>query len=222
MASSRTPRTARAKARQPWNPLRLLVVIPAALASLIVPFVALVYIARNAFNLLSPEGTLFCTPTRLSMIILFFVLLFLAGSLGGMFATLLWSPRRQRRSDLKFLLKIGAIPFPIYLLALGSMVCVSETEIQYRSQLLAGWQRYHMSQIVSVRPDCSRGSRGGWDVRLYLTMDDGRSFDLAALHPWLPSSWQRVVGELSSRPWDNSNIDRDCPNSRRRLISPPA
>jgi hypothetical protein len=219
MASSRTPGTGRVKVKQPFNPLRLLVVIPAALASLIVPLAALVYITQNVFSLLCPDGVLFCTPTRLSMIIIFFVLIVYAGSLGGMFVTLLWSPRRQRRSELKLFLKIGAIPLPIYLLAVGSMVCVSETEVQYRTQLLAGWHHYPLSRIASVRPDCSRGSRGGWDVRLYITMDDGTSFDLATLHPWLPSRWQQVMGKLTSRPWDNSDIARDCPKSLRKLIS---
>jgi hypothetical protein len=49
---------------------------------------------------------------------------------------------------------------------------------------------------------------------------DASSFDLAALYPWLPSSWRQGVDLLKDRPWDNSRINGDCPQPARSLISP--
>lgn len=219
MASSRRPGRTRIRVGRRWSPWRLLFIIPMSLLSFIVPLASLFYVTRHVQLLLAAKEALFCTPTRLSEIILVVCLLLMALSLGGMFIALLSSPPRYLRAkDMRLLLTIGAIPLPIYLLSTGSMVCVNQYGVHYRPQLLASWHHYRFSQIGTVSAECQRGSRGGWDVRLYLTMSDGSSFDLAALYPWLPTSWQQGLGLLKDRPWDNSRINQDCPEPARNLI----
>jgi hypothetical protein len=151
MVTSRRPSGPRISVRRRWSPRRLVVIIPMTLVSLIVPLAILFYVTRRAQLLLVQKEALFCTPTRLSGVILLFCVLLMTLSLGGMFITLLsLLPRNRRTKDLKFLATIGAIPLPIYLLSIGSMVCVTQTEIHHRQQLLAAWHHYPLFQIETM------------------------------------------------------------------------
>lgn len=118
---------------------------------------------------------------------------------------------------IKFLFATVALLLPVYLLAIGAMVCISKDTIYYRPQLLASMQSYSISQVKEVRPRCRR-DRGGGNIALIVTMRDGTSLDLAAFDLWFKSSSQQVLDLLRDRPWTYSEIDSGCPAYSRKLI----
>jgi hypothetical protein len=120
----------------------------------------------------------------------------------------------------KFSAISALILMPIYVIAVGSEVCLSDSKIYYRPYSLASQQTYDMSQVAEVRPRCTKGNRGGWDIGLDLVMSDGASFDFAVVGPWFSSSSARILTSLRGLRSSDSQIDSDCPIGLRKLVSP--
>jgi len=180
-----------------------------------------------------------CVPTNVGAIISFLAIFFFSIPLGGVMANLLmWLipparkalDRAEARVGQSFsksnseLLKVAALStlvlVPIYVIAFGSKVCLSESRIYYQLHLLAPQRTYSLSQVVEVQPRCTRASRGGWDLGLGIAMDDGASFDLAVGGPLFASSSKRILSLLRGLRVNDSQIDRSCPLVRRQEISP--
>jgi hypothetical protein len=116
----------------------------------------------------------------------------------------------------KFALLASLVVLPIYLFALSSNVCVSDSQIYYRPNIFFRLQTYGMSQIKEVRPRCVR-TRRGWNTGLAVAMTDASVFDIK--QPLLPSS-ERILAVLRSAPLNASQIHNDCPVDIRKQITP--
>jgi len=87
------------------------------------------------------------------------------------------------------------IVVPMYLVALSSSVCLSDSEIHYRPNLLFPMRTYGLSQVAEVQRQCLRGN-GRWDPRLWVRMTGGSWFDLSYDHGAYLKSSQRILGLL--------------------------
>jgi hypothetical protein len=232
------PRDAFARARRRSTPWRV-AMVPIGMACAIVVFVSYVYVSLHALLYLGPRDAFFCTPTRIASIVLLLVLLVLAFPPGMIITNcLFWLIPRVRntlyRTEasagqsfskantglFKAFLALACVLLPIWAVAIDPTVCISKTAIYKRSWPLASMKVYPISHIAKVVPVCSRGSRGGWNIALLVTIDNDRSVDLAAIDIWYKSFSNSVLAVLQSLPWDYSRITRDCPEAYRKLISP--
>lgn len=232
------PADAFTRAGRRWSPWRILAV-PLGFACAVAVFLFVADMTLRALILFGPDNVIFCTPTHVSAIILFLALAVLSVPAGLVIANLLlWTIRPIRaaleRADARagqsfatanaqlvnFAMLSALILLPIYVIALGSKDCLSDSEIYYRPHLLASQQTYALSQVAEVRPRCTKGTRGGWDIGLDLAMNDGASFDLAVIGPWFSSSSDRILTSLRGLRSNDSRIHSDCPIGLRKLVSP--
>lgn len=225
-----------------WNPVEALnrakrrrsrwriVAIPFGFACAIGVFLSGYNLTLSEQIWFGPDHIFFCTPTPVSMIILFLALAVLSIPLGFIIANLLlWMvppiraglERAEARAGgsfaaanaglVKFTLVSAVVLLPVYTVAVGSKVCLSGSDIYYQAHVLAPLQTYAMSQFTEVRPRCSKGSRGGWDIGLDIAMSDGTSFDLAVVAPWFAASSERILTSLSGVRSNDSRIESVAP-----------
>jgi hypothetical protein len=120
----------------------------------------------------------------------------------------------------KFTSISALVLLPVYIAAVSSNVCLSDSQIYYQSHMLSPLRTYDRSQLAEVRPRCTKGSRGGWDIGLDIVMIDGASFDLAVVGPWFTASSERILAMLHGVPSDDSRIELGCPVGLRKIVSP--
>jgi len=125
---------------------------------------------------------------------------------------------RSQSEISKFALRISLFVLPIYLFALSSNVCVSDSQIYYRPNIFFRLRTYGMSQIKEVRPRCGRGRRG-WHTGLEIAMTDASVFDLGDAMTSAPPS-ARMLALLRNVPLNASQIHHDCPVALRKEITP--
>ena len=166
--------------RSPWRILAL----PLGLACAIGVFLFVADVTLHALIFFGPDKVFFCTPTHISEIVLLLAVGVLSVLIGFIIANLLlWMlppiraalERAEAHAGQSFstanarLVKFSAISalilMPIYVIAVGSEVCLSDSKIYYRPYSLASQQTYDMSQVAEVRPRCTKGNRGGMGYR---------------------------------------------------------
>ena len=239
MKANWKPRDAFARARRRSTPWRL-AMVPVMMVCIIAVFFSYQYLSLHALSCLGPKDAFFCTPTHIASIVLILVLLVLALPAGMTITNcLFWLiPRVRDALDrveasvgqsfskantelFKAFLAMTCVLLPIWVFGVGSIVCVSETTIYKRSWPLASITGYPISHIAKVVPMCSRGGRGGWNIALMVTTDDGISIDLVGLDIWYRSFSANVLAVLQDRSWDYSEIARNCPSTYRNLVALP-
>jgi hypothetical protein len=227
-----------ARSGRRWSPWRILA-LPLGFACAIGVFLFADNMTLDAQVLLAPDKVFYCSRTHWSDIVLFLVIALPSVPVGLAIANLiLWTipPVRaalkesEARAGETFaranagLVKFASLSvlllLPIYLFAAGSKVCLSNSEIYSRSHILSQFQTYDLSQVAAVRPRCTKGSRGGWDIGLDIVMNDGSSFDLA-IGPRFSSSSDRILGLLGGARPNASDIQAGCPAGFRRRIQLP-
>ena len=200
-------------------------------------------LALRALILLSPDNVFFCTPTEPFYIVPELIFWFPIGLMAPFL--LLWTVPRYRRSALDnaelrelwssvigsrstiAIFGMYVTMVPVYLFALSSNVCLSASEIYYRPNIFFPLQIYALSQIAEVRPQCTKGpkfairaSRSGPMIGLEIRMTDTTSFNIAAVKPVYLASSERILDLLQNVPLNNSEIDHDCPDDLKMLITP--
>lgn len=215
----------------------LLVGIPVTMACALGIFLLISALAVRAPVLLGHHNVFFCTPTEYATIILVLAGFAISIPIAGMIAnSLMWMvpPIRSVLENAKsrvggsfiraqsgiatFALRVYLVVVPVYLFALSSNVCLSDSTIYYRPNILFPLRTYAPSQVVELRPRCTRGR--GWDIGLDITMTDGSSFDLAVIEPVYLASSERILALLPNVPLNTSQIRRDCPFDLKKLITP--
>jgi hypothetical protein len=230
-----SPKWIRANARRRPSAWQILA-LGIGFACLIGVFIIGYDLTLRAQIFLGPDDVFFCTPTHVSAIILLLLLFGLSIPLGFIIANLmLWTvpPIRaalekadgrsfaNATAGLVRLTSVSALVLlPVYVAAVSSKVCLSESRIYYQSHLLASLQAYDLSQIAEVRPRCTKGSRGGWNIGLYIEMADGATFDLAYVEPWFFASSERILALLRGKRSNDSQIASGCPIGLRNRITP--
>lgn len=216
-----------------------LLALPLGFACAIGIFLFLSYTTLRAQIFFGPDDVFFCTPSHLSSIVLLLTGGVLSLPVGLMVANLLlWMvPPARAALELaelqagesfatanaglaKFVAMSALMLLPIFAAAARPQACLSDSQVYYRPQVLSSFQAYDLSQLAEVRPRCTKGSRGGWDIGLEIEMTDGVSLDLAVVGPWFSSSSQRILAALGSVRSNSSQIDPRCPSGFRNLISP--
>ena len=215
-----------------------MVAFPVAIACMIGMFVVSVGLTRQVQLFFAPLDAFFCTPTPISRTILIVAIFALVIPTGLLIANLLlWLiPAARHAFDraetrigksfstanaglIKLFFAMAGIFLPIYFLAIGSMVCISQANIYYRQQLLTKWYSYPISQVEAVRPMCRKGSRGGWDIGLIVTIADNSSFDLAAVEFLVlfivPTNPKFVKGPAMEQLWDRGGLFRGAEEPSR-------
>jgi hypothetical protein len=232
------PGNALTRAGRRQSPWRILAV-PLGFACAIGVFLFGSNLTLRAQIFFGPDKVFFCTPIHSSAIILFLAIGVLSLLIGFIIGNLLlWMVRPIRaaleqaeaRAGQSFvtanaeLIKFASISalvlLPIYVAAVCSKVCLSDSQIYYQSHALSPLQTYGMSQLAEVRPRCTEGSRGGWDIGLDIAVIDGASFDLAVVGPWFSASSERILSSLRGVRSNDSQIEPGCPIGLRKLISP--
>lgn len=212
----------------------LLVGIPVTMMCALGILLLITSVAPRALVLLAPDNVFFCTPTQYALVILVIAGFVISVPIAGMTANLLmWMvpPIRSALENEKLraggsfiraqsgiatlAVRMYLFLVPIYLIALSSNVCVSDSEIYYRPNILLPLRTYDLPQVVEVRPQCTRGR--GWNIGIEITMADGSLLDLGVL-PGFPS--ERILALLRNVPLNTSQIRRDCPSDLRKLITP--
>jgi hypothetical protein len=223
--------------RMPRRAALLLLALPLVLLGSAAVFLAVESVTVQAQWFLAPEGAFFCTPTHIAALVLLLLALIVSVPPGFIIVNaLLWNipgirnamSRNRMRVEASFvegnrsLIRIAIFStialLPIYLVAMGSMVCTSPSEIDYRANLLSSWHSYSLPQVVEVRPRCERSSRGSWTLGLDVEMSDGAIFDLA-IAPSFSVNSTRLKALLRGRKSTERQIDRDCPTSLRALVA---
>jgi hypothetical protein len=221
--------------RSPWR----ILAVPLGFSCAIGVFLFGSNLTLRAQIFFGPDKVFFCTPIHSSTIILFLAVGVLSLLIGFIIANLLlWIvppiraalERAEARVGQSFvtanaeLFKFTSIStlvlLPIYVAAVSSKVCLSDSQIYYQSHLFSPLQTYGMSQLAEVRPRCTEGSRGGWGIGLDIAMIDGTSFDLAVVGPWFSASSERIMSSLRGVRSNDSQIELGCPTGLRTLISP--
>ena len=221
--------------RSPWR----IIAVPLGLACAIGVFLFCSNITLRAQVFFAPANVFFCTPTHLSAILLFLVLGVLSIPIGLIIANLLlWivPPIRAalERAEasaggsfaaanaglVKFTLVAALVFLPVYATTVGAKVCLSSSQIYYQSRVLVPLLTYDMTQLTEVRPRCTKGGRGGWDIGLDIALSDGTSFDLAVVGPWFSASSEGILASLRGVRSNDSQIESGCPVGLRKLVSP--
>jgi hypothetical protein len=210
----------------------VLIGVPVAMACALGISLLIEILAVRTLVLLAPDNVFFCTPTHYATLVLVLVGLLLSMPIGHMIANLvLWivppirsaleqtgrSFMRAQSQLAKVALYVSLFLVPIYLIALSSNVCVSDSEIYYRPNIFFPLGTYGVSQITEVRPRCTKG-RGGRNIELEIAMNDASLLDLAAW-PFFPSS-ERILALLRNVPQNARQVHHDCPVALRKLITP--
>jgi hypothetical protein len=222
-----------ARRRSPW----LLLAIPLAFVCIGGVFLVFGDFAYHALFLFMPDDPFFCAPLHAALFILLLAAAMLSAPCGFVIANLLlwiFPPIRaalaradaragqsfgaSNRGLLRSAFVFAAALLPVCAIALGSRVCLSDTQIYYQSQALSSVRTYSLSQLVGLRPWCTTGTRGSWNFGLNLVMADGTSFDLAVA-PWFASSSPRILATLWWVASDLSKIEPGCPRGLRALVS---
>jgi hypothetical protein len=220
--------------RSPWQ----LLALPIALAFIVGIFVACAIGLLQAQRRFAPDTPVFCTPTPVATVFLFVALACFAVPLGILLTNVvLWLlPFTRRVSQrtggsarvvnvalAKIVIAIALVSAVVCAVGITSATCVSDTEVHYRPSVLAPWQTYSLTQVVEVRPMCSRGGRGGgWDIGLDLVFSDGTTVQLGSVGPWYSSASGRLLPLLRGKRVNASGVERDCPSSLRQLVMPPS
>ena len=232
------PGGALGRARSCWSPWRI-ATLPLGLGCAVAIFLFSSRATLRGQLLFGPDRVFFCTPTHLSMIILFLVLSIVSIPIGFAIANLLlWmvppirtaleqaearagrSFATANREIARFTFVSGLVLLPVYVMAFGPKVCLAHSQLSYQSHTFASPQTYNLTELSEVRPRCTRGSRGGWDIGLDLVLSDGTSFDLAVVGPWFSASSDSILALLRGLRLNDSEIDAGCPLGLRKLVSP--
>jgi hypothetical protein len=232
-------RDARVRAHQRRSRWRILAVPLLGFACAIGLFLFCIALVLQAQNFFGPDSAFYCTPTRPAAIVLSMALFFVSIAIGFSIANLLLRTippiraaleQAEARAGQSFttvnaaLVRYGVlfavVCLPICVVAASSRVCLSDSQIFYRSHAFATLQSYSLSKVVELRPQCFRGSRGAWDIGLEVAMADGISLDLATIRPWFSRSSARILAVLWGMRSDYSQIESGCPTGLRKLISP--
>jgi hypothetical protein len=187
--------------------------------------------------LFGPDAVFFCTPTLVAALILFLVVAALSVPAGFLAANLLLWPVPAIRTALqrsgarqsfaaanaefiRMTAILALVLLPVYAVAVGSKVCLSDSQLYYRPSTLWTSRTYDLSQVTDLRPRCVRSSRGGWNLGLDVTTTDGSSFDLAVVDRWFAASSDRILAALQGVGSNDSQIDSGCPAALRALVVP--
>jgi hypothetical protein len=199
-------------------------------------FLATARLTLEMQNRYAPDGAFFCSPLNVAAIVLFIAIASLSIPVGFLLANaVLWigsgtrAGKSERRSQqtfhaanaglVRFAGLLAVVLLPVYVVAVGSEVCLSDKQVFYRKSSFSLLKTYRLDEIVELHPQCTRGSRGGWEVGLEAKMTDGLSFNFAAVGPWFSTWHEEILNVLRERSANLSEIDPQCPESLRALIT---
>jgi hypothetical protein len=214
-----------------------LAIVPCGFVCAVAIFLVCDNLTLRGQLLLGPDAVFFCTPTHVAAVILFLVVAALSVPAGFLVANLLLWPVPAIRAALQrsgarrsfaaanaefvqMTAILALVLLPVYAVAVGSKVCLSESQLYYQPSALWTSRSYDLSQVTDVRPRCARSSRGGWNLGLDVTTADGSSFDLAVVDPWFASSSDRILAVLRGIESNDSGIEPGCPTALRALVVP--
>lgn len=186
--------------------------------------------------LLSRDSVFFCTPTEPFYVLLELFIVFPFTIISLVLGLLIlpsarenlkkrpegWAVAVARVIPARWMIAGGTtylLMVVLYLFALSSNVCLSDSELYYRPSIFYPMEIYRLSEVAEVRSIC-RKERRGWYTQLEIRMTDDSLFDLTAVKPIYDASSERIRAMLRGIPQNTVGMSPACPIEDKVRVIP--